>query len=127
MNIFQHIGHWLHIGEKDIIGDTITTIHRGIEVVDELKIQMPTLAEDTATVASDVIQCKALAAAVALVVAGGGVNIAADAGVLGALVTDGPALIKLFNDAAVLIKTTGGDIAQDAAILGGKTSNTKAI
>jgi len=117
VNVFQHIAHWLHIGVKDVIVDSISTIHRGIEVVEELKVQMPTLAEDTATVASDVLECKALAAAIALVVAGGGVNIAADAGVLGALVTDGTALIKLFDDAATLIKTTGGDIAVDAAIL----------
>ncbi len=117
---FKHLGHWLHIGEKDTIGAAVIVIHRGIQVVDDLKVQMPTLGEETATVASDLLQCKALAAAIALAVAGEGVNLAADAGVLAALVKDGPAIIKLFDDGAKLVKTASADIVTDVDAIAGK-------
>lgn len=117
MNVFQHIGHWVNVAWKDTIGAATATIHRGVVVSEDLREQMPTLGVETATVASDVLQLKALAAAVALCVAGEGVNLAADAGVLGALITDGPALIKLFDDAALLVKTASADIKVDAKAL----------
>jgi ABC-type transporter Mla maintaining outer membrane lipid asymmetry permease subunit MlaE len=110
----EHLGHWLHVGFHDTVDVAIVTIKRGVVVADDLRVQLPTLGADTATVAVDALQCKALAAAVALVVAGGGVDIAADAGVLAALVTDGPALIKLFTDGAALVKLAGVDISTDA-------------
>jgi hypothetical protein len=121
MNIFKKIGHWFEDAEKDTVGAAITTIHRGVVVADDMKTQMPTLGIETATVATDVLQCKALAGAVALVVAGGGVNIAADAGVLGALITDGPAIIQLFSDVARLVKTASGDVKQDIGDLEGNS------
>lgn len=111
---FQHLGHWLHIAVADTVGLAITTIHRGVVVSKDLEQQFPTLGTETATVAADVLQLKSLAAAVALCVAGEGVNLAADAGVLAALVTDGPALVKMFNDSAALVKTAGEDIKIDA-------------
>lgn len=114
---FKHLGHWLHIAEHDTIDAAVVTIHRGVVVADDLKTQIPTLAEETATVAADVLQCKSLAAAIALAVAGEGVNLAADAGVLAALITDGPAIIQLFDDSAKLAKTAGGDIETDAKAL----------
>jgi len=110
---FEHIGHWLKIAVKDTIGAAVKTIDRGIVVSADLKAQFPTLAEETSTVAGDVLQCKTLAAAVALAIAGGGINLAADAGVLAALVTDGPAIIALFNDSAKLCKTAAADISID--------------
>ena len=94
-------------------------IHRGLVVTDDLKEQMPTLAEDTAAVAGDVLGLKSLAAAVILAAAGEGVNLAADAGVLAALVTDGPSLVKLFGDAGTLVKTAGTDIKTDSEALAG--------
>ena len=118
--MFQHIGNWLHVAEQHTVGEAITIIHRGIVVSDDMKKQFPTLAADTAMVAEDVLQCKALAAAVALVVAGEGLNLAADAGVLSALITDGPALIKLFADAELLLKTVGVDVTKDIHDLEGK-------
>ena len=116
----EHIGHWLHIAEHDAIGGAITTVRRGLQVADELKEQFPTLALESGDVVEDLLQCKALGAAIALAVAGEGVNLAADAGVLAALVTDGPALIKLFSDGGKLAKTADVDIQADAAILEGK-------
>ena len=110
---FQHLGHWLKIAVKDTVGAAISTIRRGVVVSEDLKAQFPTLGEETALVAGDVLQCKSLAAAVALAVAGGGVNLAADAGVLAALVVDGPAIIALFNDSAKLCKTAAADISID--------------
>ena len=95
-------------------------IHRGLVVTDDLKEQMPTLAEDTAAVAGDVLGLKSLAAAVILAAAGEGVNLAADAGVLAALVTDGPSLVKLFGDAGTLVKTAGADIKTDSEALAGR-------
>lgn len=110
----EHLGHWLHIAERNTVGTAIATVKRGIVVTDDLRAQFPTLGEETAAVASDVMQCKALAAAVALAVAGGGTNLAADAGVLAALVTDGPTVIQLFTDAGKLVKTAGVDIEKDS-------------
>ena len=115
----EHLGHWVKEGFEDTVETAIVTIKRGVVVADDLRKQLPTLGTDTATVAADVLQCKALAAAVALVVAGEGVNLAADAGVLAALVTDGPALIKLFTDGAALVKLAGADVKTDADALEG--------
>jgi hypothetical protein len=119
---FEHLGHWVHIGVHDTIGLAVTTIHRGLIVTDDLKEQFPTLAEEVGTVASDVLKCKTLAAAIALAVAGGGINLAADAGVLAALVTDGPAIVALFNDSAKLAKTAGVDISTDFKAATGQTA-----
>lgn len=110
----EHLGHWFKAGFHDTVDAAIVTIKRGVVVSDDLREQLPSLGADTATVAADALQCKALAAAVALVVAGGGLNLAADAGVIAALITDGPALIKLFNDGAALVKLAGADIEADA-------------
>lgn len=109
----EHLGHWLHVGEHDVVGGAITTVRRGLQVTDELKEQFPTLAAESGDVVADLFQCKALGAAIALVVAGGGANLAADAGVLVALVTDGPAIISLFADGGKLAKTAGADIQAD--------------
>jgi hypothetical protein len=119
---FEHLGHWVHIGVHDTIDLAVTTIHRGIVVADDLKEQFPTLAEEAGTVASDVLKCKTLATAIAIAVAGGGVNLAADAGVLAALVTDGPAIVALFNDSAKLAKTAGVDISTDFKAATGQTA-----
>lgn len=119
---FEHLGHWIKIGVEDTIGAAITTIHRGIVVADDMKEQFPTLADETANVASDALKCKTLAAAIALAVAGGGINLAADAGVLAALVTDGAAIVTLFNDSAKLAKTVDVDISTDFKAATGQTA-----
>jgi hypothetical protein len=115
----EHLGHWLHIGFHDTVETAIVTIKLGVTVTDDLRKQLPSLGADTATVAADALQCKALAAAIALCVAGEGINLAADAGVLAALVTDGPAIIKLFTDGAALVKLAGVDVKTDADALEG--------
>ncbi len=117
---FEHLGHWLHLAEHDTIGIAVTVIHNGVVVAESVKEQLPTLGTETAQLAGDVLKCKAFAAAVALCVAGGGLNLAADAGVLGALVTDGPAIIQAFEDGAKLLKTVEGDVSTDAKeLIGG--------
>ena len=113
----EHIGHWLHVGEHVVVEDTVHVIHDGIVVADDFKAQFPTLAQETGAVAADLVQCKTLGAAIAAAVLGGGTNLAADAGVLAALVTDGPALIQAFADAGKLASTLNADIKQDAAAL----------
>ncbi len=115
----EHLAHWLHVTVHDTVVTAVIVIHRGIVVTDDLKAQLPTLGEETAAVAGDVLQCKSLAAAIALMVSGGGTNPAADLGVLGALVTDAPALIRLFSDSAKLLKTAGADIKTDAEAIAG--------
>jgi hypothetical protein len=116
----EHLGHWLHIGEHDVIGGAMATVRRGLQVADELKEQFPTLAAESGDVVSDLLQCKTLGAAIALAVANEGVNLAADAGVLAALVTDGPAIIRLFADGGKLAKTADVDIQADMKILEGE-------
>jgi hypothetical protein len=113
----EHLGHWIHVGECDTVAVALHIVRDGIVVSAEFKAQYPTLAQETGAVAADLLQCKALGVAIAAVVASGGANLAADAGVLGALITDGPALIKAFADAGQLAATVGADVKQDAASL----------
>lgn len=115
----EHIGHFFHVAEHDTVGTAIAVIRRGIIVTDDLKSQLPTLATETAAVAGDVLKCKALMAAITLASAGEGLNLAADAGVLAALVTDGPALVELVSNAVQLVKTAGVDIKTDVEAIDG--------
>ena len=113
LSTIEHIGHWLHVAEHDTVGQAIGVVHRGVVTAEAVKSQFPRLGADTATVATDVLACKTLGAALAVMVASGGTNPAADLGVLGALLTDAPALIKLFTDAGILIKTATTDSSID--------------
>lgn len=114
---FKHLGHWLREGADAVIGEDLRVIHDGLVVAKDFKEQFPTLAEEAGVVAADLLKCKALGAAIALAVAGGGMNLAADAGVLAALVTDGPALIQTFEDAGKLASTLEADVKADSQAL----------
>jgi hypothetical protein len=113
----EHLGHWIHVGEADTVGVALHIVRDGVVVSAEFKQQFPTLAQETGAVAADILQCKALGVAIAAVVAAGGANLAADAAVLAALITDGPAIIKAFADAGQLAATVGADVKQDVASL----------
>lgn len=119
----EHIGHWFHVAAKDTVGDVVTTVRRGLEVTNEMKDQFPTLAQDSGDVIENLLSCKTLGVAIASMVAGGGVNLAADAGVLAALVVDGPALIKLFDSGAKLAQMVGSDVSTDMKIIEGKSAS----
>lgn len=113
----EHLGHWLHKGEHVVIDDTAEVLRDALIVRKELAAQFPTLATEATNVLADVVGLKLLGAAVAAAVLGGGTNLAADAGVLAALVTDGPALIKMFADSGTMASTLSQDVKTDVQSL----------
>lgn len=112
----EHVGHGISVAEHVVVGDVFHIVRDGLVVAKEFKQQYPTLAAETGAVASDALKCKTLMVAIAAAAASE-FNLAADAGVLAALVTDAPALIQLAADVATLTGTLTADIKQDVASL----------
>jgi hypothetical protein len=113
----EHLWHWTREAEHAIAVDTVGIVRKVLTEAKDLHAQFPTLAQQSGDVLADLWALKVLGAAIAAAVAAGGTNLAADAGVLSALVTEGPQLIKLFSDGGKLAETIVADAKTDLSVL----------